>query len=337
MFPLRQEKKEMSEGRRSLHSDKRNSTDFTNPIAMTIPPQKIESISQLNTLIGQKTLHPLLSIIDLAEATRLDQLSISGDFYALFFKQVQCGDFRFGRRCHDFQSCTLAFKAPGQTIDINRHDAPEQTSILGITFHPKVFNETPLICKKSEYSFFSYQENESLHLSEREKQIILGCMSNFQKELQRDIDRFSLRLLAVHLELLLDYCLRFYERQFITRCNINNDILAYFNQLLEQYLQAEHGAKTELRSIEYVHERIPQSIAYLNDLVRVETGKTLREHVRLKKIDMAKHLVTSSNKTISEIALALGFPNTQTFLCLFKKLVGCSPNEYRQQGNNKPN
>lgn len=337
MFPLRQEKKEMSEGRRSLHSDKRNSTDFTNPIAMTIPPQKIESISQLNTLIGQKTLHPLLSIIDLAEATRLDQLSISGDFYALFFKQVQCGDFRYGRRCHDFQSCTLAFKAPGQTIDINRHDAPEQTSILGITFHPKVFNETPLICKKSEYSFFSYQENESLHLSEREKQIILGCMSNFQKELQRDIDRFSLRLLAVHLELLLDYCLRFYERQFITRCNINNDILAYFNQLLEQYLQAEHGVKTELRSIEYVHERIPQSIAYLNDLVRVETGKTLREHVRLKKIDMAKHLVTSSNKTISEIALALGFPNTQTFLCLFKKLVGCSPNEYRQQGNNKPN
>lgn len=327
----------MSEGRRSLYSDKRNSTDFTNPIAMTIPPQKIESISQLNTLIGQKTLHPLLSIIDLAEATRLGQLSISGDFYALFFKQVQCGDFRFGRRCHDFQSCTLAFKAPGQTIDINRHDAPEQTSILGITFHPKVFNETPLICKKSEYSFFSYQENESLHLSEREKQIILGCMSNFQKELQRDIDRFSLRLLAVHLELLLDYCLRFYERQFITRCNINNDILAYFNQLLEQYLQAEHGVKTELRSIEYVHERIPQSIAYLNDLVRVETGKTLREHVRLKKIDMAKHLVTSSNKTISEIALALGFPNTQTFLCLFKKLVGCSPNEYRQQGNNKPN
>ena len=212
----------MSEGRRSLHSDKRNSTDFTNPIAMTIPPQKIESISQLNTLIGQKTLHPLLSIIDLAEATRLDQLSISGDFYALFFKQVQCGDFRFGRRCHDFQSCTLAFKAPGQTIDINRHDAPEQTSILGITFHPKVFNETPLICKKSEYSFFSYQENESLHLSEREKQIILGCMSNFQKELQRDIDRFSLRLLAVHLELLLDYCLRFYERQFITRSLITN-------------------------------------------------------------------------------------------------------------------
>lgn len=114
-----------------------------------------------------------------------------------------------------------------------------------------------------------------------------------------------------------------YERQFITRCNINNDILAYFNQLLEQYLQAEYATKTELRSIEYVHDRIPQSLAYLNDLVRVETGKTLREYVRLKKIDMAKYLVTSSNKTISEIALALGFPNTQTFFCLFKRFVGC--------------
>ena len=104
--------------------------------------QKIESISQLNTLIGQKTLHPLLSVIDLAEATRLGQLSISGDFYALFFKQVQCGDFRYGRRCHDFQSCTLVFKAPEQTIDITQHDAPEQTSILGIAFHPKVSSPT---------------------------------------------------------------------------------------------------------------------------------------------------------------------------------------------------
>ena len=299
--------------------------------------QKIESISQFNTLIVQKTRHPLLSVIDLTEATRLDQLSISGDFYTLFFKQVPCGDFRYGRRCHDFQSCTLVFKAPGQTIDVNRHDLPEQTHILGIAFHPKVFNEAPLVCKKSEYTFFSYQENESLHLSEREKQIVLGCMSNFQKELQRDIDRFSLRLLAVHLELLLDYCLRFYERQFITRCHINNDILTYFDQLLEQHLQSEHEVKTELRSIEYVHDHLPQSLAYLNDLVRVETGKTLREYVRLKKIDIAKSLVTSSNKTISEIALALGFSNTQTFLCLFKRLVGCSPNEYRQQGNNKPN
>ena len=299
--------------------------------------QKIESISQFNTLIGQKTRHPLLSVIDLTEATRLDQLSISGDFYTLFFKQVPCGDFRYGRRCHDFQSCTLVFKAPGQTIDVNRHDLPEQTHILGIAFHPKVFNEAPLVCKKSEYTFFSYQENESLHLSEREKQIVLGCMSNFQKELLRDIDRFSLRLLAVHLELLLDYCLRFYERQFITRCHINNDILTYFDQLLEQHLQSEHEVKTELRSIEYVHDHLPQSLAYLNDLVRVETGKTLREYERLKKIDIAKSLVTSSNKTISEIALALGFSNTQTFLCLFKRLVGCSPNEYRQQGNNKPN
>ena len=117
--------------------------------------QKIESISQFNTLIGQKTRHPLLSVIDLTEATRLDQLSISGDFYTLFFKQVPCGDFRYGRRCHDFQSCTLVFKAPGQTIDVNRHDLPEQTHILGIAFHPKVFNEAPLVCKKSEYTFFS--------------------------------------------------------------------------------------------------------------------------------------------------------------------------------------
>ncbi len=301
---------------------------------MTNHTKKIESISQFNTLIGQKTLHPLLSVIDTAKATHLDQLTISGNFYALFFKQVQCGDFRYGRRCHDFQACTLVFKAPGQTIDINKYDTPEQTGLLGITFHPKVLNETSLVCKKSEYTFFSYQENEALHLSEREKQIVLECMSNFQKELQRDIDRFSLRLLTVHIELLLDYCLRFYERQFITRSNINNDILTYFDQLLEKFLQTEQKVKTELRTIQYAHERIPHSLAYLNDLVRVETGKTLREYVRLKKIEIAKCLITSTDKPILEIALELGFPNTQTFLCLFKKLVGCSPSEYKHQGNN---
>lgn len=304
---------------------------------MTNQIPEIETICQLNTLIGQKTWHPLISVIDINEATRFEQLSISGNFYALFFKQVACGDFRYGRRCHDFQSGTLVFKAPGQVIDINRNDAPTPSKIIGIAFHPKVFNETALVCKKSEYTFFAYQENESLHLSEREKQTILACMHHFQKELQRNIDKFTLRLLAVHLELLLDYCLRFYERQFITRSDVNKDILTYFDQLTERFLLTEQEIKTELRTIQYAHEKLPQSLAYLNDLVRAETGNNLREYIRLKKIELAKLLITSTNKNAVEIATLLGFPDIQTFLCLFKKSVGCTPAEFIHSQNDSQN
>ena len=291
----------------------------------------IETLHQYNTLIGQRTLHPLVSIVDTFEAKQFKNLSIRGHFYALLFKQVRCGNTQFGRKCHDFQTGTLVFKSPGEVVELNKRTISGQNHILGILFHPIVLNEIPIIHKKSDYSFFSYRENESLHLSEQEKQIILSCTNNLQKELSRDIDKFSLRLIAVHLELLMDYCLRFYERQFITRTNINQDILAHFNRRLEKYFQSERPEKTELRAIEFAREEIPQSLAYLNDLIRSESGKTLREYTRFKRIEMTKELIRTSNKTIPEIATGLGFTDSSTLFCLFKKIVGSTPEEYKKK------
>lgn len=291
----------------------------------------IETLHQYNTLIGQRTLHPLVSIVDTFEAKQFKNLSIRGNFYALLFKQVRCGNTRFRRKCHDFQTGTLVFKSPGEVVELNKKTIFGQNHILGILFHPIVLNEAPLIHKKSDYSFFSYRENESLHLSEQEKQIILNCTNNLQKELSRDIDKFSLRLIAVHLELLMDYCLRFYERQFITRTNINQDILAHFNRCLEKYFQSERPEKTELRAIEFAREEIPQSLAYLNDLIRSESGKTLREYTRFKRIEMTKELIRTSDKTLPEIATGLGFTDSRTLFCLFKKIVGSTPEEYKKK------
>lgn len=304
-------------------------TDTSHENTMKERALKIEMLNQYNALTGQRTLHPLVSVVVPGEAKPFKSLPVSGNFYALFFKQVECGNFRYGRRCHDFQSGTLVFKAPGTLVDIDTQ--PGQPGISGILFHPDLLNNTLLACKKAEYTFFSYRENESLHLSEQEKQIVQECMGNIQKELQRDIDRFSLRLTTIYLELLLDYCLRFYERQFITRTDINSNTLKLLDRFLEEYFQSEQRHKTESQSIEYIHEKMPQSPAYLNDLVRIESGKALREYVCLKRIDIAKYFLLKSGKTLSDIAIGLGFRDTPSFFYLFRKMVGCTPEEYRRK------
>lgn len=296
----------------------------------------IEMLHQYNTLIGQRTSHPLVSVVNTFEAKQFRDLSIRGNFYALLFKNARSGDSRFGRECHDFQSGTLVFKLPGEVVELNRNTIPCQNHILGILFHPVVFNEIPLIHKKSTYTFFSYRENESLHLSEHERQIILRCINNLQEELTWDIDKFSLRLIAVHLELLMDYCLRFYERQFITRTNINQDVLAHFDRRLEKYFQSERPEKTEPQAIEFARNSISQSLAYLNDLVRSESGKTLQEYTRFKRIEMTKELILTSDKTLPEIATGLGFTDTRTLFCLFKKFVGSTPEEFKIRWKCKP-
>ena len=294
---------------------------------------KIETIDQYDQLFGLETLHPLVNVIDFSKATKtVEYYHMNIGFYSLFLKDINCGDLKYGRNYYDYQEGTVVCMAPGQVIGIdNRKKTPQRTKSIGVLFHPDLIRGTSLGQNIKNYSFFSYEVNEALHLSEQEKQIILNCTNNLQKELSRDIDKFSLRLIAVHLELLMDYCLRFYERQFITRTNINQDILAHFNRCLEKYFQSERPEKTELRAIEFAREEIPQSLAYLNDLIRSESGKTLREYTRFKRIEMTKELIRTSDKTLPEIATGLGFTDSRTLFCLFKKIVGSTPEEYKKK------
>jgi AraC-like DNA-binding protein len=182
-----------------------------------------------------------------------------------------------------------------------------------------------------DYTFFSYQSNEALHLSERERKIVLDCFSKIEYELEHAIDKHSRRLIVSNIEMLLNYCIRFYDRQFITRENVHKGTLERFEQLLTNYYQSDKPQTMGLPSVAYCASELNLSASYFGDLIKKETGKTAQEYIQAKVIDVAKEKVFDQSKSISEIACALGFKYPQHFTRLFKQKVGQSPNEYRMQ------
>ena len=183
--------------------------------------------------------------------------------------------------------------------------------------------------RKSSTTFFSYASNEALHLSDDEKKIFQDCLDKVQQELSRPIDKHSKRLIARNIELLLDYCMRFYERQFVTRSKVNKDVLMKFEDLLDVYFQSEQSPNEKLPTVKYFADKVNLSSNYFGDLIKKETGKTAQEYIQGKIINIAKERILASEKTVSEIAYELGFQYPQHFTRIFKKVVGCTPTEYR--------
>lgn len=290
---------------------------------------RIETIDEYNKLTGQETLHPLVAITDLSRMERIGGSSVSFGFYSVLFKQVECISFRYGRRCSDFQVGTLVCNVPGRLIDLEDAQEVMKPGTLGVLFHPDLLRCTPLGSRILEYSFFLYRENEALHLSEREKRTLIECLGHVQAELQHAIDRYSQKLLATSIELMLDYCRRFYERQFITRGDLNKEILARFEALQDDYYRVNLPLQAVSPGVEYYADRLNLSSAYFSDMLLVETGKTVRECNQLKWIEIAKKRVAESHGSIGEIAYEMGFRQTNDFVRLFKKCVGCSPGKYR--------
>lgn len=198
-------------------------------------------------------------------------------------------------------------------------------------FHPDLIRGTTLGRNIKEYTFFSYEVNEALHLSEKERTIIIDCLEKIRYELQQSIDRLSKRLIATNIELLLDYCLRFYERQFITRGNVNHDILTRFERLLDDYFIGPKAAQNGLPSVKECANKLCLSPNYFGDLIKKETGKTAQEYIQYHLIEIAKEQILDPGKSISQIAYGLGFQYPQHFTRLFKRLVGQTPNEYRSE------
>lgn len=180
-----------------------------------------------------------------------------------------------------------------------------------------------------DYSFFSYEVNEALHLSEQERGVIIDCLNNISEELNRGIDKHSKMLIVSNIELLLNYSIRFYDRQFITRENVNKDILSKFENVVNGYFQTDKPQTIGLPSVRYCADQLHLSANYLGDLIKKETGKSAQEHIQLRLIDIAKEKILGTNKTVSEIAYELGFKYPQHFTRVFKKNVGHTPNEYR--------
>lgn len=292
--------------------------------------EKLSSVTQFNSRRGQETLHPLVSVLDQSKSVKIQAKKYLSELYVIFLKDVRCEDFQYGRNKYDYQEETLLFISPNQTFGF---DLPDdiwvQPSGWALVFHPDFIRGTSLGRTIKEYGFFSYDVNEALHISTRERQIVLECFTKIKEELERGIDKHSKTLIVNNIELFLNYCVRFFDRQFITRENANKDILVRFEHLLSEYFESNLPQIAGLPSVAYCAEKMNLSANYFGDLVKKETGKSALEYIQTKVIDIAKEKVFDQSKSISEIAYEMGYKYPQHFTRLFKQKVGVSPNEYR--------
>lgn len=289
----------------------------------------IKTISEYNDTLGVETLHPLVSVIDLSRSKPMKHMRHTFSFYVVFLKDEKNCDVLYGRQHYDYQKGSVISMAPGQVIGIEDTGEVFQPKGWALCFHPDLIRGTTLGRNMKEYSFFSYEVNEALHLSEKERAIFIDCLEKIQHELQYSIDRLSKRLIATNIELLLDYCLRFYERQFVTRSNVNHDILTRFERLLDDYFTGEQAGSNGLPSVKQCANELCLSPNYFGDLIKKETGKTAQEYIQFRLIDIAKERILDPSKSLSQVAYELGFQYPQHFTRLFKKVVGQTPNEYR--------
>ncbi len=290
---------------------------------------KLDNIAKYNAMRGVETLHPLVTVIDLSKAKPMAAKTFNFGMYAVFLKELNCGELKYGRNHYDYQEGTLVFIAPGQVMGIQPNVKTFEPKGWALLFHPQLIEGTPLGKHIQDYSFFSYDVNEALHLSEKERQIVLDCFGKIQYELEQSIDKHSKKLIASNIELFLNYCTRFYDRQFITRDNAHEGILERFENLLNNYFSSENPANIGLPSVAYCADELNLSSNYFGDLIKKETGKSAQEYIQSKIIYVAKERIFDHNKSVSEIAYDLGFKYPQHFTRLFKQKVGVTPNEYR--------
>ena len=290
---------------------------------------KLDSVDRYNKLFGLETRHPLVSVVDLSKATRWPmRSSFNYGIYALFLKDVKCGNIIYGRQYYDYQDGTVVCFAPGQVTDIEM-DPNVRPAAHGLLFHPDLIRGTALGQEIRRYTFFSYETNEALHLSEQERQTVMDCLGKIEAELEHAIDKHSRRLITANIGLLLDYCMRFYERQFTTRSEVNKDIVIRFEQLLDEYFDGDTPQQEGLPSVKYFADKVCLSPNYFGDMIRRQTGQTASEYIQNKLVDRAKEALLSSGKTMSQIAYDLGFQYPQHFSRMFKRIAGCTPNEFR--------
>lgn len=294
---------------------------------------KIKSISELHRLMGvDKPKHPAISLVA-SKAINWNadifNKNFIWDFYMISLK-FHDGEFLYGREYYDFEEGTLVFTAPGQVI--KSLDSPTAGMEEGwiLYFHPDLLRNTNLGNKINEYTFFNYASNEALHLSEDEKQKVSSITREIEMEYSQNIDQHSQTLIVSNLELLLNHCTRFYDRQFYTRSKHQQDIIADLETYLKTYFDSDRPVHEGIPTVKQCAEKLNLSPNYLSDLLKVITGKNTQEHIHFFLIEKAKNSLLSTNSSISQVAYDLGFEYPQYFSNLFKKKTGYSPNEYRK-------
>ena len=292
----------------------------------------IRTVCECNRCLGCKTLHPQVTIINLAHSG-VEQERVKFEFYAVLLIE-ECAD---GCSCcgwayYDYSHATMVFLKPGEIFRMSEAGVLPGKGWL-LAFHPDLLFCTSLNNRIGNYTFFSYRKEEALHLSQRETATVNCCLENIEEELHHAIDTHSGTILSRHIELLLDYCTRFYERQFVTREGRNKVVMERLEILLDAYIASGRLQCGELPSAEYCAEHLGLSVAYFCDLMKWETGKAPDEYFCFKRLEFSKKMLLQEGNTPLFVAQWLGFPNVQYFSLIFRKITGVAPNEYRYTRN----
>lgn len=292
---------------------------------------QLKTVKDYNDYMGVETRHPLVNVI---EGRRMPNpvphcLKHVG-LYLIFLKELKCTDLlKYGRRSYDFQENTLVFIGPGQVFGTPADGSTFTGSGWCLVFDPSLLHGTSLGSHIQDYTFFSYTVNEALHLSESERKTIINCIMKIEEEINGASDRHSNLIIASAIELLLNYCMRFYDRQFITRKKENKDTLASFESVLNDYFRTDKPARLGTPTVAYCAEQLHLSANYFGDLIKKETGSSAQEYILEKTMTTAKELLADPTMSISEVAYALGYQYPQYFSRAFKRVVGYSPNQYK--------
>mgnify|MGYP002993386310 CR=1 FL=1 len=290
---------------------------------------RIDTVQQYCDLFEVEALHPLVSVVNCYEVQPIRHSKKLYNIYAVLLKDTDCGTMNYGRSLYDYEKGSMLFIAPGQVFG---HEADGSTftgSGWCLLFHPDLLRGTPLGRHMQDYTFFSYAANEALHLSKQEQQTIIDCLTKIDEETYNQADRHTNLIIASAIELLLNYCIRFYDRQFTTRKKENKGMLGSFEALLNDYFVSDKPAERGTLTVAYCADQLNLSANYFGDLIKKETGVSAQEYILTKIMDRAKELLTDPAKSVGDVAYALGYQYPQYFSKAFKRVVGCSPNEYR--------
>ena len=287
------------------------------------------TVQEFNDYYGLETLHPLVSVVRFNKPAKVEEAMYHYGLYALFLKENKGCKLSYGRTEYDFDEMTVTSFAPGQVIHVEPNPEVIIPKWTAIVFHPDLLNRTSLGKNISRYEFFDYTSNEALHLSVAEIEIFRGVLSMIQQELNRSIDKHSKELIVNNIELLLNYCLRFYDRQFITREEINHSVVKKFTALLDQYI-ANQAQQEGFPSVAYFADKSCYSPKYFGELVKTETGRTAKDFISDRMLIAAKQLLNDESLSIKAISQQLGFEYPQHFIRFFKAKTGQTPSDYRK-------
>lgn len=287
-----------------------------------------DTVQQFNEQYGFETLHPLVSVVRFDKPHEVEECVTHYGLYALFLKENKGCQLSYGRTKYDFDEMTVTSFAPGQTIHVSPMSGVKYPKWTAIVFHPDLLARTSLGRNISRYEFFSYSSNEALHLSAGEIEIFRGVLDMISQELRRSIDKHSRDLIVSNIELLLNYCLRFYDRQFVTREEINHSVVKKFDTLLKDYI-ATKAEREGLPTVAYFADKCCLSNGYFSELVKVETGRTAKDFIAARLLAAAKELLNDESLTITRVGQRLGFEYSQHFVRFFKAHTGKTPTQYR--------